>query len=379
MQWKLDTPRVRFPVLALALFSLVLGLLSALQRLGYSLSLPYAALPLLHGPLMVSAFLGTLITLERAVAQKSGLAYSAPLLALAGIVATLAFPAQSYGAILFSLSAFTLSLLFIQVFLKHNEIHFMIMSTGALSWLIGNLWWSAGKFMFQVVPWWMGFVLLTIVAERLELSRILPPRPFSRTWFLISIGILLFAMTLSNYFYVPGFRLMGISLIALSLWLFQNDVARHTVKTSALPRFTAWALLGGYGWLLLTGLLALLPPLQQAGFYYDALLHTFFVGFVFSMIFGHAPIIFPAILDLQIHFRNRYYMHLLLLHIGLILRTVSDLIFWLPGKQMGGVLNVLAILLFLVNNGISIVQARRSRKGRPSPGNHGGTGPSFRR
>ncbi|NOX37279.1 MAG: hypothetical protein GXO78_07065 [Calditrichaeota bacterium] len=363
MKWKLDSPRARVPLLILALFSLLLGLISALQRLGYDIPLPHPSLPALHGPLMVTAFLGALISLERAVARKTSLAYSAPILSALGIGFTLAFPNQLYGPLLFTISAFLLSLLLIRVFLQYSEIHFMIMSAGALSWFIGNLWWGAGKFLFQVVPWWMGFLLLTIVAERLELSRIFPPRPLARIWFLVSNGVLILAMTLTNYFYVPGLRLMGLSLLALTGWLFLNDVARHTVTTSGLPKFTAWSLLSGYAWLAVTGWLALLAPVQQAGFYYDAFLHTFFVGFVFSMIFGHAPIIFPAILDLKIHFHNRFYFHLILLHIGLLVRTISDLIYWMPGKQIGGVLNVLAILLFLINNARSILQAKKSTSG----------------
>lgn len=363
MTWKLNSPRARIPLLILALFSLLLGLISALQRLGYTIPLPYTSLPALHGPLMVTAFLGTLISLERAVARKTPLAYAAPILSAWGILTTLAFPNQLYGPLLFTASAFMLSLLLIRVFLQYSEIHFMILSAGALCWFIGNLWWAAGKFLFQVIPWWIGFLLLTIVAERLELSRIFPPRPLARIWFQTSTGILILAMTLTNYFYVPGLRLLGLSLLALTAWLFQNDVARHTVTTSGLPKFTAWSLLTGYLWLGITGLLTLLAPIQQAGFYYDAFLHTFFVGFVFSMIFGHAPIIFPAILDLKIHFHNRFYIHLTFLHIGLFIRTISDLFFWMPGKQIGGVLNVLAILLFLVNNAGSILQAKKERSG----------------
>lgn len=43
----------------------------------------------------------------------------------------------------------------------------------------------------------------------------------------------------------------------------------------------------------MSGALALMAGQQVAGPLYDAMLHTFFLGFVFGMIFGHAPIIFP--------------------------------------------------------------------------------------
>ena len=58
----------------------------------------------------------------------------------------------------------------------------------------------------------------------------------------------------------------------------------------------------------------------ESGLRYDAVLHCFFVGFVFSMIFGHAPVIFPAVLSVQPVFERRFYVHVLLLHAALALR-----------------------------------------------------------
>jgi hypothetical protein len=85
-------------------------------------------------------------------------------------------------------------------------------------------------------------------------------------------------------------------MLALALWLLRYDIARYTVRKTGLTRFIAVCLLSGYIWLGLSGLLALRFGGVTAGFQYDALLHTLFVGFVISMIFGHAPIIFPAVL-----------------------------------------------------------------------------------
>jgi hypothetical protein len=87
---------------------------------------------------------------------------------------------------------------------------------------------------------------------------------------------------------------------------------------------------------------------------YDALLHAVFVGFVMSMIFGHAPIIFPAILGVPINFQPAFYIQLALLHLSLALRIVSDLAGWSAGRQWGGLLNEVAILLFLAMTVISV-------------------------
>jgi hypothetical protein len=57
-----------------------------------------------------------------------------------------------------------------------------------------------------------------------------------------------------------------------------------------------------------------------AGPYYDAILHTVFVGFVCAMIFGHAPIILPAILNRMSPYHPTFYAPLVLLHGSLLLR-----------------------------------------------------------
>ena len=87
----------------------------------------------------------------------------------------------------------------------------------------------------------------------------------------------------------------------------------------------------------------------ESGLRYDAVLHSFFLGFVFSMIFGHAPVIFPAVLRLQPSFRGWFYGHVGLLHAALLIRIGADVIKQGAGRQWGSVLSALAIALFLVN------------------------------
>ncbi len=58
----------RQPILAIGLLSMACGLWLGLVRLGWNLPLPWPDRLIAHGPLMVCGFLGTLISLERAVA-----------------------------------------------------------------------------------------------------------------------------------------------------------------------------------------------------------------------------------------------------------------------------------------------------------------------
>ena len=61
-------PRWRLPLLVLGFFSLAFGVAGGLARLEPSLGVAGNAIAF-HGPLMVSAFFGTVISLERAAAK----------------------------------------------------------------------------------------------------------------------------------------------------------------------------------------------------------------------------------------------------------------------------------------------------------------------
>lgn len=108
-------------------------------------------------------------------------------------------------------------------------------------------------------------------------------------------------------------------------------------------------MLSGYAWLGVSGLLWLIFGAQSAGLIYDASLHTLFLGFVFSMIFGHAPIIFPAVLGIAMRMRGAFYFHLALLQLSLVFRVASDLLANRTAQHWGGLFNVIAILVFLAN------------------------------
>src|SRR5690606_5110742 len=111
------------------------------------------------------------------------------------------------------------------------------------------------------------------------------------------IGLFLAGLLVSLISLDIGIRLAGIALLALGWWLLRFDIARRTIRQKGLTRYIAACLLPGYVWLVVGGLVWLIYGGQYvAGPVYDALLHTIFLGFVFSMIFGHAPVIIPAVL-----------------------------------------------------------------------------------
>ncbi len=344
------------PFLALSLLALLFALWAGLLRLGWTLP-STRGLALAHGPLMVSGFLGALIALERAVALKSRWMFAAPLLAGLGWLSSLLAPTLPFGPILLTLaSAVTVGILVVIV-RRETALHTVTMLIGSLAWLAANLLWLGGWSIFQVVYGWQAFLILTIAGERLELSRVLRPSKTQQNLFAALTAVLLAGVAVTAFDMQLGVRLGGAGMLALATWSMPNDIAWRNLRHKLpLTRYIAWCLALGFIWLGIGGGLNLVFGAQAAGPRYDALLHAVFVGFVISMIFGHAPIIFPAILGVPINFQPAFYLQLILLHLSLALRVVGDLMNWTQTRMWGGLLNEIAILIFL---GMTIYSVRK--------------------
>lgn len=357
--------RVHLPLMFMGMLSLIAALLGGLLRIGWPLPSAFQNFSqnfsMLHGPLMVSGFLGTLISLERAVALKKGFTYLAPLLTGIGAILLITGILQQYGPLLITAGSFILVIVFIYIYRIQAGLHIIIMGIGALLWFAGNLAWMKGAPVSQVVMWWVGFLVLTIAGERLELTRLLQQLVSVKTLFIIDVAIFITGIMYTGVNFESGIRLTGVGMIFLSLWLIKYDMARKTIHQQGLPRFIAVCLLSGYVWLLVSGITLMSAGGATAGPLYDAMLHTVFLGFVFVMIFGHAPIIFPSVLGKPMNFHPRFYIHLILLHISLILRIFGDLTNHIPARQWGGLFNVLAILIFFLNTISAVLFTSRSK------------------
>ncbi len=351
---------VLLPLMGAGMIALLAGVWAGLFRLGWTLPPLRPTLPMAHGPLMVSGFLGLLIGIERAVALDRGWTYVSPLLTGLGALALIIGLSSPVSPVLITLGSLGLAAVFVMIVRRHLALYTVTMGLGALAWLIGNGLWLIGWPIYKVVLWWAAFLVLTIAGERLELARILRPSRASLAAFLVVTGLFLVGLIASTIAYDLGVRLAGLGMIGLALWLLRYDVARHTVRKADLARFIAVCLLSGYAWLAAGGLMASIFGGVAAGPRYDAMLHAIFLGFVFSMIFGHAPIIFPAVLGAPPAYHPSFYLPLVLLHLSLALRVVGDLTPWWAGRQLGGLLNAVALLLFLVNTARTIRSARRA-------------------
>lgn len=348
----------RAPLLALTLLALLAALWGGLVRLGWSL--PAARLAAAHGPLMVSGFLGSLIALERAVALGRPWAYAVPLFNTAGAALVILGLPGSWGPLLIALGSLGFVGVSAAIVGQQRAVYTTTMGLGGVAWLVGNGLWLAGRPVAAAVPWWLGFLVLTIVGERLELSRVVQRSSRSHALFGLAVGLFSAGLLVSLGSFAAGVRLASLGLLALALWLGRYDVARRTVRRPGVTRFIAASLLLGYGWLAVGGLLGLRTGGATAGPAYDAWLHALALGFVFSMIFAHALLILPALSGLAVPFHPVLYGPTALLHLGLVLRLAGDLAAWLPGRQWGGLLNVVAVLWFFVTVAVLTIGARRA-------------------
>jgi len=87
-------------------------------------------------------------------------------------------------------------------------------------------------------------------------------------------------------------------------------------------------------------------PSSGALFRYDLMLHAVLIGFVLSMVFGHALIILPAVTRLKISYSSVLYVPLAILHVSLAMRMIGDLGEWNLPRQWSGIATALAIAAF---------------------------------
>lgn len=332
------------PLIIFGFLILIFGILGGLNRLGIlelSLEKNWNSM---HGPLMVAGFLGIVISLERAVALDRLWGYLSPLFGAIGAFGlAIGLISLQYASLIFGLSNIFLIGIFLYFLKKHFDHNLIFMTIGALFFLAGNVSLAFGNPVSSSVTYWVTFLTFTIVAERLELSSFLVRTKNQ----ILVLWVFLCLTGIFTFFPQYGF-FSGLSIFGIAIWIFLNDIARKTVKKPALAGYSALCLLTGYGWLALTGIFWTLANELVPGFYYDSIIHSFFLGFIFLMIFGHAPIIFPSILGVNSVYSPFFYFHFILLNLSLILRISGSMSGLSDLKTLGGIGNAVSLGLFIL-------------------------------
>ena len=331
-----------------AVAALVCGVLSGLARLGLPMPDAITRLIGVHGALMIGGFFGTVIALERAVALGMHWPYAAPLLSGLAAVALIAGAPPLWAPLLLCLAALVMSAACASVWLRQPFAHHAVLTIAALLWLAGNLVWAIDGAIVAAVPLWAAFLLMTIAGERLELSRFMPTPPIAGVLFAIIVIVLLTGALGTVLIEAAGLRVFAAALFALAAWLLRYDIARHTIRIAGLTRYMAVCLLSGYVWLGIAALFGMAGALQSGSILRDAALHALLLGFVFSMVFGHAPIILPAVTRLQFQWHRGFYLPLVALHFSLAARVVAGLVEWIEMRQYAAIANVIALILFML-------------------------------
>jgi hypothetical protein len=331
-----------------AAVALLAGLDAALLLLGLPAPVSTQRLPDVHGVLLVLGFVGTLVALERAVALRRSAGFLAPALLGVGVLLLLSPAPLRTGQAVQLLGALALVGVYVPLWRRQRDDAVLVQALGAVLAVGASTLWLGGVPVPALLPWLVGFVVLTIGGERLELARIAMGPRAGRTLVLLA-GAVCAAVVASLLWPAVGHPLLGVLVLGLVGWLAVHDVARRTIRSRGLSRFMAGCLLAGYVWLAVAGVIWSVSGPALAGARYDAVVHAVFLGFTLSMIMAHAPVILPAVLRRPLPYHPVLIAPVVLLHVSLVLRL------WVGGGlgvhgawQVGGALNITALLLFVV-------------------------------
>ncbi|MBX2951726.1 MAG: hypothetical protein KF870_04435 [Leadbetterella sp.] len=343
-------------ILPLAFISMVVGIYCGIIRVGQPLP-SGAYLPVAHhGVLMAGSFLGTLICLERMVTFPDKRAWAGVIL-MALSLPLFIFNLPQYGVLSLLTGSTGYSWISVSNYRKYKLKGDLIMAVGSVFQVIAYIIFFFTYSYPRAFAAWLLFLILTIVGERLNLTRFLPvsKKAFYEAYFWL--GLLL----LSSFLYHFGLKVVvGLSMIGLAQWLLRNDIVRINLQKQGHYHFVGLALLLAYLWLAVTGVLSM----REMGnpYLYDAVLHSFFVGFVLSMILAHAPIIFPGILGIKTTpFHPVMYVWLMGLHASLIIRIYGDMTENFELRKLGGIYNGVFFLIYILTVMGLIIKFKRSK------------------
>ncbi|MBL8349818.1 MAG: hypothetical protein JNL87_05850 [Burkholderiaceae bacterium] len=352
---------------AMAAANLLAGLSGGLARLGWDVG--QAALQH-HGAVMVCGFFGTLISLERAVALRRGPGLLAPLAAGGGGLLLWAAGRPDLAAIAWLLAAAALVALYaLAGQTRAWSLHLRVELAAALAWAGGTLAWTQLALPAATLGW-MAFLVGTIAGERRELMQFVRLPRWARRGFvmLVAGGAAAVALAIAGAaadLPVAVDRLAAAlwwaACAALALWLLRWDIAPRQWRREAWLGHTGQCLTVGYVWLLAAAALGLgrAAGALDAGGAAAVAPHAVLLGFVFAMVFGHAPIILPALARIRPRYTGWARLPLWLLSASLLLRLAAAATGQPPWLAAAGALHAAAIAGFAAVMAIAVLRAPR--------------------
>jgi len=348
---------LRIPFMLAAVFNLIAGIWAGLIRIGWDL--PLTPIAVHHGAIMVGGFLTTLIALEKVIPLKRKLAFIVPVISAFSLI--MVAPGYFHAGLYFLLSG-SVGLFMIHayyLYLHPRDLSILLMMIGAGCLIVGNAMLVQKQFYPAAFPWWMGFLLFTITAERIELSKFLPVSVTMKNLLLGFMALFLLGVIIP--FHGIGKYLSAVAMICIAVWMLQYDVMRIGLKKVGLTRFSSIALLIANAWLIVNGVLLIVMP--ETAYSYDTLVHSFFIGYALAMIFAHGPIILPGVLGITSKpYHPVLYAWLFLVQGSLLLRLVADSLINTEWRKLSGILTGAGILLYFVSLVVLVIRERQHIK-----------------
>lgn len=301
-----------------------------------------------HGAVMMAGFFGALIALERVVALRRGL--WVPVLAALGGWLAWGVGQWTAAGVLWVASA--AGLVWLYAWAGSNRamsLPLAVEASGALALLVANAAFAMGQMEAASIGW-SAFLVLTIAGERRELTRLVKLPGWASQAFLLvwagSVAAVLLAL------WQPGVAavLWWTTMALLAAWLLRWDVATRQWRAKGWAGHTAICLVCGYVWLATGSVLGLMG--QTVAW------HALWLGFVMAMVFGHAPIMLPALAGWRPEPTRWALLPLAVLGVSLALRVVASVTGWADGLAAAGAGHALAFVLF------GAVMVRAVRRGR---------------
>ncbi len=347
-------------MLLLGGLSLLGGLDAALVLLGVFAPVSSPRLGTIHGMVMVLGFMGTVIALERAQALRQPWALLAPALLGAGALCLLAGLPPILGQLLLIQGAALLVLIHLALWRRAPlpvvavQVASAVLTLGAASlWLVLEV--------PVLIAWLAGFLVLTIASERAELAQLSLGARALPILVGLTLAILIGAAS-SLVSPAVGLRIFGLALLLTAVWLLRDDIARpHLMRATGLRRYNGAALVLGYCWLAIAGTVWLLFGASGSTYLYDLVVHGVFLGFGVAMIMAHAPIILPTVIGRPLPYRPILWLPLVALQLGLVVRMTGALTAHHRTWQVGGVLSVISLLLFVLTAVGTVLIPQRQR------------------
>jgi hypothetical protein len=289
-----------------------------------------------HGAVMMAGFFGALIALERVVALRRGL--WVPVLAALG--GGLGWGAGQWTAagVLWVASAAGLVWLYAWAG-SHRamSLPLAVEASGALALLVANAAFTLGQADAARIGW-SAFLVLTIAGERRELTRLVKLPDWASKAFLLVWAGAVAAVLVALWRPDLAVVLWWVTMALLAAWLLRWDVATRQWRAKGWAGHTAICLVVGYVWLAAGSLLGLLG--QTIAW------HALWLGFVMAMVFGHAPIMLPALAGWRPEPTRWALLPLGVLGVSLALRVGASVTGWADGLAVAGAGHALAFVMF---------------------------------